>query len=438
MNKRHLNGPSRNSMARVARWTIGIGCAAGTSTALVFAVQPTVPIAAPAPQPTSLPSPQSAPLPATQPALPSTPLSAADGDWPGFHGGGELRGEAKPIAAKPLVKRWTFKPAEDAGEIEASAAIVGDSAYVGDAKGRLYRLGLADGKPRWTYKVPAGFSAPPLVVGGRVYVGDMEGVFHCVSADAGQKVWTYDSGSGQPIHAGANLAPDKSAGDRVVFGNDGAEIIALTLDGKEAWKFSAGDRVNGTPAVAVGPGGTGGMTYVSGCDAKLRGIDVATGKEKFALDLPSIAPGSPALVGDRLVIGTDGGSVTCVAADGSKTHWTYEDVKDRAMVYASPAVADGLVVVGARDRQVHAIDLRTGKRVWAFATRGDVDSSPAVSGGRVYVGSRDKKLYVLDLKTGKPLGEFQANRGIEASPAIGQGVVIVGDTSGAVHCLEPR
>jgi outer membrane protein assembly factor BamB len=377
--------------------------------------------------------------PATAPsAVAAAPLSAAGGDWPGFHGGGELRGEAKPLPAKPLVKRWTFKPAEDPGEVEASAAIVGDSAYVGDVKGRLYRLALADGTPKWTYKVPAGFSAPPLVVGGRVYLGDMEGVFHCVSADTGQKVWTFDSGSGQPIHAGANLAPDKAAGDKVVFGNDGAEIIAVTLDGKEAWKFSAGDRVNGTPAVGGAAGGQGAMTYVSGCDAKLRGIDVATGKERFALDLPSIAPGSPALVGDRLVIGTDGGAVTCVAADGSKTHWTYEDVKDKAMVYGSPAVADGIVVVGARDRQVHAINLQTGKRLWAFATRGDVDSSPAISGGRVFVGSRDKKLYVLDLKTGKPLGDFQASRGIEASPAIGQGVVVVGDTSGAVHCLEPR
>lgn len=369
-----------------------------------------------------------APPAAGTPAANPAPLSAAAGDWPAFHGGGELRGEAKPIGTGALARRWMFKPDEDPGAIEESAAIVGQFVYVGDAKGRLYCLALADGKPKWTYKTENGFSAPPLVAGGKVYIGDMAGVFHCVSADTGAKAWTFDAETGQPINAGAN-----AWGDRIVFGDDGANVICLTAaDGTKAWQLTTGDRVNGTPAIANG------IAYVSGCDAKLRGIDVATGKEKFATDLGALSPGSPAVLGDRLFIGTDGGRVLCVSADGAKTLWTYEAVKQQAMVYASPAVAEGIVVTGARDRHVHAIDAATGQPKWTFATRGDVDSSPAVAGGRVYVGSRDKKMYVLDLKTGKPLGEFQASRGIEAGPAVGQGVVVVGDTSGAVYCLEPK
>ena len=35
-----------------------------------------------------------------------------------------------------------------------------------------------------------------------------------------------------------------------------------------------------------------------------------------------------------------------------------------AMAYASPAVSDGIVVIGARDRQVHAIQLSDGKLGW--------------------------------------------------------------------------
>ena len=68
--------------------------------------------------------------------------------------------------------------------------------------------------------------------------------------------------------------------------------------------------------------------------------------------------------------------------------------------YSSAALAGGRVIVGGRDKLVHAIDAATGKAAWTFTTRARVDSSPAVAGGRVYVGSSDGRLYVLDAAHG--------------------------------------
>jgi len=113
-----------------------------------------------------------------------------------------------------------------------------------------------------------------------------------------------------------------------------------------------------------------------------------------------------------------------------------EQIANKAMAYASPAVGGNVVVIGARDRQVHAIDLATGKPLWTFKARLDVDSSPLISGGRVYVGSKDKTLYVLDLKRGDLLWEFKATRAIIASPAIADGVLVISDDAGNVYCLE--
>ncbi len=142
----------------------------------------------------------------------------------------------------------------------------------------------------------------------------------------------------------------------------------------------------------------------------------------------------PALV--RIYVSLDQGQVMCIGTDGRTKHWIYDQVEGGAMVYASAAICDGIAVVGARDRQVHAIDMKTGKRAWAFRTRGDVDGSPVISAGRVYVGSLDKKFYVLDLKTGRQLWQFTASRGVAAGAAIGQGVLIFGDNAGNVYCLE--
>ena len=375
------------------------------------------------------------PTSAQQPAAPATQqageISALNGDWPAFHGGGQLRGLAQPpLAQGDLTLRWTYRTGDERAPVEGSAAIVGDTVYVADTKGTLHALNLADAAVKWKYTTPDGFATTPLVFEGKVMLGDQAGVFHCVSADKGEKLWTFDAG-GQPIHASANVF-GRGPQAKVVFGTDGADIFCLEAgDGKKVWEQKTGDRVNSAAAIGWG------LTFVSGCDAVLRAIDLNGGKEKFTTELPALSPASPALLDDRIVLGTDGGKVVCYSADGQKQLWIYEDVKNDSMVYSSPAAAEGIVVVGARDRQVHAINAADGTKLWQFMTRGEVDSSPAISGGRVFVGSKDKKLYVLELKTGRNVGEFTAGRGIVASPAVGRGVVVIGDTAGNVYCLEP-
>lgn len=356
--------------------------------------------------------------------------SPSQQDWPAFHRGGALTGESASDPGPPPMKvRWTYRTSDEGrAAIEASAAVVGDAVYVADAQGVVHALDLKTGAARWKYETESSFETTPLVVGDKLFIGDLDGVFHAVNIADGKKAWTVPTLGA--IHSSANLAGESG---HVVFGNDGADIYCVAAaDGKVIWKKSAGDRVNSTPAIGWG------AALVSGCDAKLRAIDVKTGDERFAADLGSLSPGSPVVLDDRIVVGTDQGRVVCLSPDGAKQLWEYTGVDEDAMVYSSPAVSSGVAVVGARDRHVHAIDVKTGEGLWKFRTKGDVESSPAIAGGRVYVGSKDKKLYVLDLKTGKSLWEFNAGKSITASPAIAGGVVIVGDTGGTLYCLEPE
>jgi outer membrane protein assembly factor BamB len=350
---------------------------------------------------------------------------AAEHDWIGFHNGGLLTGEAAPIGAPPMRLRWTYRTdeTEPIGVI-GSAAIVGDTVYVADQKGTLHAIKLADGKRAWTYTAKDGFETSPLVRDGRIFLGDVGGTFHAVSASDGQPLWTFDAGSS--IRASAN-----ATGHGIVFGTDGAEIFCMdATSGKPVWRAKAGDRVNSAPAV-------GEHVFVSGCDAQLRFLGLADGAEKAVVELPALCPGSPAIVENRLVLGTDHGLVVCYDLVTHQPLWTFEGIGNKAMVYSSPAVSQGIAVVGARDRRVWGIDLTSGEKKWSFATRGDVDSSPLISDGRVYIGSNDKKLYVLDLQTGEELWSFTAGRAISASPAIARGVLVVGDEGGSVYCLEP-
>ena len=354
-------------------------------------------------------------------------IAAAPENKPsGFQGLGPLLGQAPSIAPPPYKLKWTYKT-DDAERV----AIVGNPVisdgvvYIADSKGILHAVDLASGKFKWRYPTENGFVTTPQVTGNRIFLGDLAGVFHCISTD-GKKLWTADAQS--PIHSSANFIDNK-----VIFGTDGAEVYCLNVaDGSQAWIGKSGDRVNSAPAIADG------KAFVSGCDAQLRAIDIKTGNEVFSAELPALAPGSPACLPDRFIIATDRGHVVAISADGKKTLWDYNKIEGEALVQSTPAVADGIAVIGAHDRNIHAIDANTGEQKWTFKTRGDVDAPPIISDGRVYVGSRDKHFYVLDLKSGKKLWEYTAARAIEAGAAISNNLLLFGDSAGNLYCFEPQ
>jgi len=105
-----------------------------------------------------------------------------------------------------------------------------------------------------------------------------------------------------------------------------------------------------------------------------------------------------------------------VDLEARKIAWRYRHPERRFPFYSSCALGDGKVVLGGRDRIVHALDAATGREVWSFATRARVDSSPAIAGGRAFVGSGDGRLLALDLKTGALVESFEAARASRPRP----------------------
>jgi outer membrane protein assembly factor BamB len=63
-----------------------------------------------------------------------------------------------------------------------------------------------------------------------------------------------------------------------------------------------------------------------------------------------------------------------------------------------PAVANGIMYVGADDHNVYALNATTGAKLWSYSTGGAVQSSPAVANGVLYIGSTDNKVYAFGLK----------------------------------------
>jgi eukaryotic-like serine/threonine-protein kinase len=178
-----------------------------------------------------------------------------------------------------------------------------------------------------------------------------------------------------------------------------------------------------------------GVAHFAGCDEVFHAVSAADGKERYRTSATAYTGASVALVGNVAYFGTFDNQVLALDLGSRKVLWRYEHPDRKFPFYSSAAVAPGTVVLGGRDRMLHALDTATGKARWTYMTRARIDSSPAIAGGRVYVGSNDGRLYALDLASGKVMWEHDEGAALSASPALASGRLVIGSTEGRLLCF---
>jgi outer membrane protein assembly factor BamB len=87
----------------------------------------------------------------------------------------------------------------------------------------------------------------------------------------------------------------------------------------------------------------------------------------------------------------------CVERTTGKPLWTFST---RGKVDSSPAICGDKVVVGSDDGTVYMISLNKGSKLWSYEIGQVVGSSPAIANGKVVVGADDGVLYCFG-KTAK-------------------------------------
>ncbi|MBT2321673.1 PQQ-dependent dehydrogenase, methanol/ethanol family [Variovorax paradoxus] len=123
--------------------------------------------------------------------------------------------------------------------------------------------------------------------------------------------------------------------------------------------------------------------------------------------------------------------------------WSYNLESTRG-VEATPLVVDGIMYVSASWSVVHAIDARTGKKIWSYDPQVDksrgfkgccdvVNRGVALHQGKVFVAAYDGRLIALDAATGRPVWEKDTivdrskSYTITGAPRVFKGKVIIGN-----------
>jgi quinohemoprotein ethanol dehydrogenase len=123
--------------------------------------------------------------------------------------------------------------------------------------------------------------------------------------------------------------------------------------------------------------------------------------------------------------------------------WSY-NLESLRGIEATPIVVDGIMYVSASWSVVHAIDARTGKRIWTYDPGVDrskgyrgccdvVSRGVALYKGKVFVAAYDGRLIALDAATGKKIWEEDTiidhshSYTVTGAPRVVKGKVIIGN-----------
>jgi outer membrane protein assembly factor BamB len=142
----------------------------------------------------------------------------------------------------------------------------------------------------------------------------------------------------------------------------------------------------------------------------------------------------PVYCGGLLYVNTFRGRTYAVNAATGATVWQH----DGGHKPSSPAIVGRRLLVSANDGTVTAYDRFSGRRLWRIHTGARVESSPAVEGGTAYVGNANGRVFAIDVARGRIRWAFDTGAIINSSPTLTHGRVCVTNYAGAVFCLRAR
>lgn len=353
---------------------------------------------------------------------------------------------------------WRYKMPNS---VEGTPAVTADHVFVADVKGNLKSINLFDG--RVEFEASVGPTAGNIAEHeDKVFIGTKAGELKAFRADSLTLLWTFKAsqwyfkeenrctGTGNSTvckitcvdeNGGANKMADLAIdakpaiyGGYVYFGSYNHMLFAVDEGGNgdltttPMWFYKAGDiiltaptivNVAGTDHVVVGT--YDGFVYMfpakTSSDGRKNCVAPAGSAHPHRVtaplrtfQVPSIATGasqgqvsrvysSPANDGSRIYVGANNGYIYALKASDLTKVWDRKIGSEITPVKSSPAVANGVVVVGSDDKNVYWLDAATGEEKAKFTALTAIAASPAIDGNLAFVAATDGTWYAFGQET---------------------------------------
>lgn len=341
-----------------------------------------------------------------------------------FRGDAAHTGVQTSAAPRTLPRiKWTF-PTGD--RITSSPSYANGIVYVGSDDGQLYAIDADTGRQRWMHRTGGPVASSPAVGGGRVYVVSYDGRLHALDAATGAVQWKFATQGERRFEAkglhgmqprtqtfadpfDVYLSSPVLAEGLVIFGSGDGQVYALdAATGAQRWTIKTGDVVHAAPAYAEG------RVFVGSWDGRFYALDAKTGRELWHAQggvdtLMANQQGfqsSPAVANGMVYTGSRDANLYAFDARSGQEKWRFPT--GASWVITSPAVHAGRVYFATSDTSlVHAVDAATGQPVWQQQAPAYLFASPSLADDVLLQGALNGSLQARDLASGELLWDFQ-------------------------------
>ncbi len=256
-----------------------------------------------------------------------------------------------------------------------------------------------------------------------------------------KKVWSYSLGDGQG-EAYYRIAPAIDGDEIFIASVDGGVAALNKKTGKKLWKKAHKLTISG----GVGVAST--QLYVGTADGQVAVLDRLSGDVQWTAEVGGEVLGAPAGNGSVVVVQTYSGLVHGFNAQSGERLWTYTAQVPRLTMRgtSSPRIVRGVALVGLANGRIVALDADTGSVRWeqrVSVAQGSTEIERLVDvDGRLLLIENDQivvvngyqgKVIAIDIASGRPLWAKDNSSYVGAAEALGN--VYVVDASGGVSAI---
>ncbi len=268
---------------------------------------------------------------------------------------------------------------------------------------------------------------------GVIYTASKEGrvVSVNLNLDNSSKAW------GDPLSVpntggGCGLGGSSSSSGSSLGCGGGVAAVAIYGTPAIANNIQVGIDEKGSPVL-------GSIIIVAGYNGKVEAYQANNLKNKV-WEYPTgggyIAPivSGISVSNNTIYFGSNAGLMYCLDTLG-KEKWS-TPFQAGGQIWSTPIIDNNLVIFGAFDKKVYALDAESGVKKWEFLTGATVVSTAITNNGIAYIGSLDSTLYAINETSGHQVWNFKADNWLWAKAVYLNGVVYTASMGDKVFGLD--
>ncbi|MBC1187311.1 MULTISPECIES: outer membrane protein assembly factor BamB [Kluyvera] len=315
----------------------------------------------------------------------------------------DRKGTVKALNADDGKEVWSVNLAEKDGWFSRKPALLsggltvaGGHVYVGSEKAQVYALDAGDGSVVWKTTAAGEVLSRPTVSDGLVLVHTSNGQLQALDENSGVVKWTVNLDM-PALSLRGESAPAVAFGAAIVGGDNGRVSAVLMQQGQMIWQQRISQATGSTEIdrlsdVDTTPVIVNGVVYALAYNGNLTALDLRSGQIMWKRELGSV--NDFIVDGNRIYIVDQNDRLLALTTDGGVTLWTQSDLLHRLLT--SPALYNGSLVVGDAEGYMHWINPEDGR----FVAQQKVDSAgfltePVVADGKLLIQAKDGTVYAI-------------------------------------------